>query len=149
MSARPVEDWFHNAVVSGVQRLYALNLPDRPAAEVVQLTAVTWVDVLWALLPWAEHLDAWRLPVAFTGLAASADRWPAPTRLRAHLPARKMDAPTLSHSGQLPPAHIKAALAATRMELQGIDRRHKRRPASGNIGAGDQAATDAADQGTE
>jgi hypothetical protein len=64
MSTRPVEDWFHNAVLSGVQRLYALNLPDRPAAEVVQLTAVTWVDVLWALLPWAEHLGdcRWRSP---------------------------------------------------------------------------------------
>jgi hypothetical protein len=68
-------------------------------------------------------------------------------RLRAHLPARLTDVPALAHSGQLPPAHIKAALAATRMELQGIDRRLKGLTASGNIGAEDQATTDAAGQG--
>jgi len=151
MSAGPVQDWFHNAVLEGVQRLYALNLPDRPAAEVLQLTAATWIEVLWALLPWDESCDAWRLPVAFRDLAASVDRWPAPKSLRAHLPARRAAGPALAHQGSPAPPAVAAKLAETikALRVHGIDRRQRHLCTSGNISPGDQPATDADGSGME
>lgn len=80
--------WFNNAVMDGLQLLYTLNLPDRPAAEVLALTGLSWVDVLWATRPWEEVLDAPRLPAAFRSMAAAVDRWPAPKQLAAYLPPR-------------------------------------------------------------
>ncbi|MFG6462290.1 hypothetical protein ACG04Q_11980 [Roseateles sp. DXS20W] len=120
MNATP-DTWFHNAVVDGVQRLYALNLMDRPSAETVPLVAVTWVEVLWSWLPWTEQLDAWRLPVAFRHLAASAERWPAPKQLRAHLPARRQTQPAL------PPAAPSGPTEEQRARLAEVTERLRKR----------------------
>lgn len=143
------ETWFHNAVIDGVQRLYALNLADRPAAEVLPLAAVTWVEVLWSWMLWNEALDAKRLAVGFRNLAASVERWPAPRQLRAHLPARRTDAPALARPSCGPTPEQKARLDEVRASLRGIDRRQKTSAVSGTIAAEDKAATDATGAGTE
>lgn len=148
MSTRPA-DWFHNAVIEGVQLLVALNLADRPAAEVLPITAGTWVEVLWRWLPWNEALDARRLRDGFAGLAASVERWPAPHQLRGHMPARSSELLVLPSRGNTAPPEIAARLAQTRAALRGIDRREKSSfLASGNIGTAEsQADTDAAGRG--
>jgi len=115
--SRAAETWFHNAVIDGVQRLYALNLADRPAAEVLPLAAVTWVEVLWSWMLWNEALDAKRLAVGFRNLAASVERWPAPKQLRAHLPARRSDAPALAQPSCGPTAEQRARLEEVRNRI--------------------------------
>jgi hypothetical protein len=149
MSAGPAEVWFHNAVIDGVQRLYALNLADRPAAEVLPLTAVTWVEVLWTLLSWDEAQDMRRLAVAFMRLAAAADRWPAPMALRKHLPARRVEVAQLDAPRCPPPADWRARWPALRTELLGIDRARKPNAVSGNIRGAEQADADTAGTGME
>lgn len=146
--SRPA-DWFHNAVIDGVQRLYALNLPDRPASEVLQLTAITWVEVLWSTTHWDELHDARRLPVAFTRLAAAADRWPAPAALRQHLPPRRQSVPLLAEPVQRPTQAWRERYPQLRAELVGIDRSLKHQPSSGNISAAEKADADSAGTGTE
>lgn len=89
------EAWFNNLVVTGLQQLYSLSLQGCPAAEVLPLTAVSWVEALWRARPWVEALDAARLAVAFTALAAAAERWPAPRQLLHHLVARPAPAAAL------------------------------------------------------
>jgi hypothetical protein len=142
------ETWFHNAVIDGVQRLYALNLADRPAAEVLPLTAVTWVEVVWCWMLWDERLDAGRLRVAFRDLAASVERWPAPRQLRAHLPARRTEAPALPAPTRGPTAEQRARLDAVYAELRKINgHSHKGAIAPlarGNFPAAHEAATETA-----
>lgn len=88
MSSRPsAPDWFRRAIGEGLMRLYALSLPGYPAAETVKLTKAAWCDALWSARRWTPE-DQGRLGVAFARLAATAERWPPPRALLAHLPTR-------------------------------------------------------------
>ncbi|PPD19090.1 MAG: hypothetical protein CTY18_06070 [Methylomonas sp.] len=83
------EDWLKKAVSRGLQGLIVLHLEGAPSAETVVKTAGVWVHVMrsWPI-EWIEELDRPRLRTAFTVLAGQCRRWPAPTDLRTHLPAR-------------------------------------------------------------
>jgi len=81
--------WFRNAVIDGLQGLVTLMLPGTPAAEVVPLTTLSWVEVLWRLpVAWVQDLDLPRIGPGFVALAGAVDKWPAPRQLLAHLPPR-------------------------------------------------------------
>lgn len=85
----PAPAWFSNTVIEGVQLLLLLSLPGTPAAETVSGTALAWVDLLWGNgQHWQEAHDTLRLREAFRHLGAASTRWPAPSELRQHLPAR-------------------------------------------------------------
>lgn len=95
MSHTTAPDWFHNAVVDGVQLLHSLALQGSPAAEVITITTTGWIEVLWRGRAWAgdqqeplQAVDAQRVRLAFFSLANSADRWPPPRQLLDHLPDR-------------------------------------------------------------
>ena len=84
----PAADWFHNAVVEGVQRLQVLSLQGTPAAETVVLTVEVWIETLWrASWGWQQERDVPRLQEAFRSIAAKAERWPAPRAVLDNLPA--------------------------------------------------------------
>ena len=84
----PVPDWFHNAVVDGIQRLHVLSLQGTPAAETVTLTAQVWIDTLWHTpRSWDEARDLPRLQEAFRSLAGRVDRWPAPRTVLENMPS--------------------------------------------------------------
>lgn len=78
--------WFHNRILTGVQRLQTLSLVGTPAADIITLTAATWVDVLWPLKAWEQERDERRLGTAFAKLSGVIDRWPAPKQLLIELP---------------------------------------------------------------
>jgi hypothetical protein len=107
-----VPAWFHNAIVTGAQRIYTLMLPGSPAGESLQLTVYTWIDALWsAPVQWDEAADAPRLDAMFTRLALRADRWPAPRTLMEWLPERAP--PALLARPHTPPSDaVRARLAA-------------------------------------
>lgn len=83
-----VADWFSDAIVDGIQRLYALQLEGAPSHETVPLTASTWTDVLWTAGVWEFERDADRIATGFRLLARTGSRWPAPSQLRDCMPAR-------------------------------------------------------------
>lgn len=83
-----VPEWFRREIIEGLARLVALSLPGAPPADTIKLTRESWVESLWPGRDWAEHQDAARLRLAFRALCANAERWPAPTHLLRHLPAR-------------------------------------------------------------
>ena len=75
----------HNAVIDGIQRLYALRLEGAPPADSLQATATVWLDTLGYKRSWGED-DAVRVARAFAGLCAACRRWPAPAQFFDHLP---------------------------------------------------------------
>lgn len=103
--------WFHNAVLSGLQFLWALGLPGTPAGEVAALTATSWVQALWLHpLRWTEEQDLPRLTEAFTTVAARTERWPTPRNVLDALPPRP-PAQALAHQGTLPPPALRNKIA--------------------------------------
>lgn len=82
-------DWFHNAVVEGLQRLQVLGLAGTPGAETVILTAQVWIETLWQARSstWIEARDLPRIAESFRAVAVRADRWPAPRHVLENLPA--------------------------------------------------------------
>ena len=81
--------WLLDEVATGLQRLLALGLPDRPPAETVVLTAITWCEVLQSEnITWDAETDSARVRDGFRALARSCDRWPLPKQLLAAMPAR-------------------------------------------------------------
>lgn len=109
--------WFQNRIIDGLQLLYSLCLPGFPAAEVLPLTCVTWVEVLYATRPWDEALDSGRLRTAFTELARLSERWPAPAQLKQHLPPRPVLAPALCGPKPVASEKRKAEVAAARQRI--------------------------------
>lgn len=88
-AAADVPAWFHNAVVSGLQFLWALGLPGTPASELATLTAQAWVDAMYSgPSAWCQELDEQRLVSAFKAAAGQAERWPTPRAVLSALPPR-------------------------------------------------------------
>lgn len=113
----PVPTWFHNRVVSGLQFLMSLGLNGTPAAEVVRLTATSWITALWEGGPaWDEQADNARLERAFMALAVKAERWPAPRQLLDHMPPRPQQP-------RLPPPPLKGPSPEVRAQLARLSRR--------------------------
>lgn len=89
-------DWLKKVVAKGLMGLVVLHLEGTPSFEVITRTAGVWYHVMkeWPIA-WDEALDRPRLRKAFTQLASQTKRWPAPSDLRALLPARVYPQPAL------------------------------------------------------
>jgi len=90
--AERIPDWFFNAVLDGIQRLYVLSLPRTPSADTIELTQEVWVEALWSAARWDEDADRPRLASAFRALERTATEWPSPRLLLQHLPRRSRQA---------------------------------------------------------
>lgn len=81
--------WLVAEVAEGIQRLLVLRLDGCPPADAVEAVALAWADTLMVRGGrWDEALDAPRIRQAFRGLAAHAERWPAPSAIWQHMPGR-------------------------------------------------------------
>ena len=82
--------WTMDLIVTGIENLYALRLPDRPPAEDIQKTTEVWLKSIGSKL--GNHLvveiDAPRIKAAFDHLAATCRRWPAPVDMIDAMPPR-------------------------------------------------------------
>lgn len=86
MTQQQIPDWFNDAIVQGIQELYALSLPRTPAFKVVPATAIIWMKALTVRNEWDEKRDLPRLQAAFSILALDVAEWPGPKQLMACLP---------------------------------------------------------------
>lgn len=90
-------DWFNNALVDGLELIYALALRNAPAASVLPLTTTGWIETLWRKpIAWDQKLDADRIAKGFVSLGGAITEWPAPAMLMQHLPPRSTAAPRLA-----------------------------------------------------
>ncbi len=82
--------WFRSIVLSGLQRLVALSLPNTPPSETIEATAEVWIETLWAQpIGWDEEEDAKRLQQAFIKVCGTAEkRFPAPRAIITSMPRR-------------------------------------------------------------
>lgn len=108
--------WFHNAVVDGMQLLASMALEGAPAAEVLPITTLGWIEVLWARGAWQEQRDLPRLRAGFVSLAGAVQRWPAPRMLHDHLPPAEQ-APALAPPVPARSPERSAQLASLRRRL--------------------------------
>lgn len=81
--------WIADEILEGLEKLMSLRLSFSPAAESLQKTAETWVEVLTPSLgnP-IQQIDAPRLRVAFLHLCRTCKKWPSPADLLENLPHR-------------------------------------------------------------
>ena len=106
-TAAPVkaDAWFRVAIINGIQGLMITRLQFSPAADEIDVTARTWIEVLTNLpRTWTENRDAPRIQKAFLALAAR-QHWPSPYDFLEALPPIP---PTLSltppRSSRIPPS---------------------------------------------
>lgn len=79
-------DACHNAVIDGLEMLYALRLSFAPNEAQIDACVDAW---LVALSPYCQaEADAGRILQAFSRLAGEISQWPAPKALIERLPAR-------------------------------------------------------------
>jgi len=83
-----IPDWFHNLIITGLQKLVLLRLAGTPPADVFDLTVAAWSEALWTRGQWDEALDRYRMERAFTSLLRTCERWPSPKPYLDHLRAR-------------------------------------------------------------
>lgn len=107
--------WFDNAVVSGLQGLYALGLQGAPGPDVLPQTAQVWQLAIWRSRGWVRG-DEDRIAVAFVHLCANVERWPTPKALLEALPDRP-SVPALTHERQPPTPEQRAKLRSLLGEL--------------------------------
>jgi hypothetical protein len=69
-----------------LRALLCLSLDGAPAAEVIQVTALSWCIALAHARSWTEHDDRPRVHAAFAALLAECRRWPSPRQLLDHMP---------------------------------------------------------------
>lgn len=88
--------WFQTELALGMAHLLALNLQDRPAADMVETMIRVWCQALWPARLWEERRDKPRIKTAFQRLALSCERWPVPGQFLQAVPP--IDAPlALAH----------------------------------------------------
>jgi hypothetical protein len=80
-------DWLHDEVLTGLQKLVCLSLPGTPALEIIAGTAMAWGEALEYGRVWDEARDTPRIRAAFTALLALSTDWPAPGRLLELMPS--------------------------------------------------------------
>jgi hypothetical protein len=113
-----VPPWFFNAVVSGLQFMWALGLPGTPASDLATLTAQAWVQALHsAPFAWNEEQDRARLQEAFKAAASQAERWPTPRAVLNALPPRPVRA-------ALPGPSLQAIPPSVREKMRRLGSRH-------------------------
>lgn len=97
----PAQDWFVDAIATGLQRLIVLGLLRAPAAENITVVRDVWVDALWESGEmWEEQMDNHRIDESFKTLTRTCETWPAPKLILAQMPKRTplpaLPAPKLS-----------------------------------------------------
>ena len=121
------EKWFSTIIADGLQRLAAMRLASTPADAGLELACAVWIDTLWNRRAWREATDPDRLRQAFTALAGSARRWPAPADLLDHLPARPqlpaLPRPGPTRTGAAHLSAMKALIAQAWHPMPGTDSR--------------------------
>lgn len=108
--------WMETLLLSGLQKLYVLSLDGTPAHDVIEGTAMAWLEALQYDRLWDEALDRARLEAAFVTLARTRERWPAPIHLlqalRPREPLRGLPKP------EPDPARVARRIAEAREALQ-------------------------------
>lgn len=83
------QQWFIDAVATGLQQLLVLSLKRQPAAENITLVRDVWAGALWEKGElWEESRDADRIATAFKVLCVKCESWPQPAVLIANMPKR-------------------------------------------------------------
>lgn len=88
MQPQPMPQWMIDVVSIGLTKLYSLSLENRPAAELIDTTALSWVEGFCHDREWIRDLDEPRFEAAFRALVSRVDRWPTPKQFLAAMPAR-------------------------------------------------------------
>lgn len=109
--------WFTDVIISGLQRLAAMRLPNTPLDGELKLAGAVWIDSLWFRRCWHPDPDARRLRQAFLALNGAVRRWPAPADLLDYLPPRPqppaLPPPLPGPAAQAHLAALKARIATT------------------------------------
>lgn len=109
-------DWYTSEIIDGLTKLMSLSLERTPAADMVQITAATWIDASTADRSWDQRRDTPRIRAAFSTLARTSLQWPAPRHFLDALP--RVEQRAIGYEVKpLPPAEADARLAALRAEL--------------------------------
>lgn len=97
-------NWFINEMARGISTLCTLNLPGRPAADLVEEAIVTWSRALWPKAVWDAMRDTPRIREAFNRAGGEALEFPTPRMVfdllppvaytRAALPPPRRTGPT-------------------------------------------------------
>lgn len=85
--AKPVEPWFQDAILTGLQKLALLNLDRTPACDTLTGTALAWIETLWPTRCWRQDIHEPRIAEAFRILARDRETWPPPAAFLIALPA--------------------------------------------------------------
>ena len=75
-----MEQWFHNLILEGLQKLLCLSLERQPSVEIVSGTAMAWEEAIWPGRAWDEERDTPRIRAAFRGLIRTCLTWPPPAK---------------------------------------------------------------------
>ena len=77
----------NNALVSGLQHMFAMRLPGHPPLDAADGTYQAWIAAFNSLpIAWDDRRDPQRIEQAFGILWANIDRWPTPKMLIACIP---------------------------------------------------------------
>ena len=77
----------NNALVSGIQHMFAMRLPGHPPLDAADGTYQAWIAAFDSLpIAWDDERDVPRIRQAFGALWATVDRWPTPKMLIACIP---------------------------------------------------------------
>lgn len=79
-------DWYTSEIIDGLTKLMSLGLDRTPAADLVQITAATWIDATTAGHEWDQTRDTTRIRAAFQTLARTRESWPGPRHFLDALP---------------------------------------------------------------
>jgi len=71
-------DWYADEILDGLTKLMSLGLDRTPAADLVQITAATWIDATTSGHEWDQRRDTPRIRAAFSTLQRTRESWPAP-----------------------------------------------------------------------
>ena len=112
-----MDKWIQNEIMDGLSKLLCLGLERTPAADMIEGTAMMWVESLSDGRVWDEALDAPRFRKAFVLLARTRTSWPAPTHFLEALPPREQLALT-KQPIPADPARAAAAIAEVERMLK-------------------------------
>jgi hypothetical protein len=115
-------DWYADEILDGLTKLMSLGLDRTPAADLVQITAATWIDATTSGHEWDQRRDTPRIRAAFSTLQRTRESWPAPRHFLDAMPRIEQRAigyevkPLTKEQADERVAEIKRLLAEPRSE---------------------------------
>jgi hypothetical protein len=103
-----MDKWILSEIMDGLSKLLCLGLDRTPASDMIEGTAMMWVESLSDGRVWDQQLDAPRFRKAFVILARTRTSWPAPVHFLEAIPPREQ----LALTKQPIPADPERAAAA-------------------------------------